>query len=109
MLLVIISLLLIIAAPVLQIIFSILRIMRKTSLPLIVTMALSIIVGIGFSIIATNISVLSHETSRTHCFTPETALFLGGVLLITIMAPVTFIISYVIYIVKQKRQQPTIN
>ncbi|WP_413666356.1 hypothetical protein ACEN9X_17555 [Mucilaginibacter sp. Mucisp86] len=65
-------------------------------------MTLSIIVGVALSFIATYAVGISHDTGRSQCFTPETALFLGGVLLIATMAPITFIISYIIYIVKQK-------
>ncbi|MFC0516226.1 hypothetical protein ACFFGT_18535 [Mucilaginibacter angelicae] len=105
MLLVIISLLLIILAPVLQIALSVLRIKGRIRLPLIAIMTLSIIAGIGFSTAATYISGETHNRISPACFTPETAVFLGGILLISITSPVTFILSYIIYLIKTKNDR----
>lgn len=102
MFLIIISLVLIIIAPVLQIIFSVLRIKGKTRLPLIVIMTLSIITGIMLSVLTAYISDLASGPATALRCSPMMIFSFGGILLIAITSPITFIISYIIYIIKQK-------
>jgi len=96
-------LLIIIAAPIAQIILSTLRIKRRIGLPIGAITALSFMLGIVLTFAALNIVAAPPQLpGRIRCGTGEAALLFCGLLLQLILAPTIALISYGIYKLKSR-------
>jgi len=99
-----IIILLLIAAPTLQIIASILRITGHIGVPIGGIMFLAFFMGVTFSFVAMNTLELSPSPTGVRCGMPQAAILFGGFFLQVIMAPLIAIISYIVYRFKRQHE-----
>jgi hypothetical protein len=98
-------LLMIIAAPIAQIILSILRVKGRIGLPIGAIMVLSFILGIVLTFAALNTVDPPSPLSRPRCDFATGVILFGGIFLQMITVPVIAIISYGIYRLKGRNDK----
>ena len=100
-----IVLLLILAAPIIQIILSTLRVKERVGLPIGAITILSFILGIALTFVALNTRTSSSSIDGLRCDFAGGAILLGGIFLQMITAPIISIISYGIYRIKRRNNE----
>jgi phosphotransferase system glucose/maltose/N-acetylglucosamine-specific IIC component len=94
--------LILLIAPVLQIIASIMRITEKLNIRLIYIALLAFILGIAFDFILAGIIGDELRRENYHCSMPMVGTFIVGLLVIIVAVPVIGGISYLVYRDKRK-------
>jgi len=102
-----IIILLLIAAPTLQIIASILRITGHIGVPIGGIMFVAFFIGVVFSFVAMNTVELPPSRTGVRCGMLQFAVLCGGFFLQVITAPLIAIVNYLVY--RLRRRQMKIN
>jgi hypothetical protein len=99
-----IIIILLIAAPTLQIIASILRITGHIGVPIGGIMFLAFFIGVVFSFVAMNTVELPSSPTGVRCGMPQFAVLCGSFFLQVITAPLIAVISYIVYRFKKQNE-----
>jgi hypothetical protein len=91
-------------APVIQIVFNILRIKGGTRMPIGGIMMTAFILGLVCSFLAmTTLPVPQQTTPMPRCGMPEFAIFMGGFVLQITSAPLIAIVCYIVFLQRKRR------
>ena len=99
-------LLLILIAPIIQIVLSVLCITGKVQLPLVTSWVIANALGVLLSIQAENLVIVATPPGRVHCEEVSVAITFGGIFITIFSTAFIGIISYLVYRYKSAPSSP---